>query len=192
MHNDFLNEMREKLNRAQDYNDEYTLDDFAKEFSHKEIKIINDYKIKLSFVNNSNNPNPEYATSGSSGFDLRANLTEPKVISPNSIAIIPTGLFFEIPVNMEIQIRPRSGLAAKHGVTVLNTPGTIDADYRGEIQIILINHGNNDYTVNHGERIAQGVIASVLNKNTVNLFSVNEISTNTERGEGKFGSTGKN
>jgi dUTP pyrophosphatase len=104
--------------------------------------------------------------------------------------MIPTGLFFEIPDNFEIQVRPRSGLAVKYGVTVLNTPGTIDADYRGEIKVILINHSKGDFAINHGDRIAQGVLAAVTAKNYVNLIKVNNISDNTERGAGGFGSTG--
>ena len=106
--------------------------------------------------------------------------------------MIPTGLFFEIPENFEIQVRPRSGLAVKNGITVLNTPGTIDADYRGEIKIILINLGKEDFMISHGDRIAQAVVAAVTAKNIINLTKVNEISTDTERGEGGFGSTGKN
>jgi dUTP pyrophosphatase len=101
-------------------------------------------------------------------------------------------LYFELPENFEIQVRPRSGLAAKNGVTVLNTPGTVDADYRGEIKIILINLGEEDFVVNHGDRIAQGVVATVTAKNVVNLARVAEISANTERGTGGFGSTGRN
>jgi dUTP pyrophosphatase len=113
-------------------------------------------------------------------------------IKPNKKAIIPTGLYFEIPENFEIQIRPRSGLAAKNGVTVLNTPGTIDADYRGEIQIILINFGDEDFTIKHGDRIAQGVLAAVTAKNYVAFVKLSSISENTERGAGGLGSTGKN
>jgi dUTP pyrophosphatase len=105
-------------------------------------------------------------------------------------AIIPTGLFFELPNNFEIQVRPRSGLAAKNGVTVLNTPGTVDADYRGEIKIILINLGDEDFVVTHGDRIAQGVLATVTAKNIVKLIKIDEVSTNTERSTGGFGSTG--
>ena len=149
-----------------------------------------DMKLSLSFKNESTNPDPEYATTGSSGFDLRANLKEEVILQPNEVAMIPTGLFFEIPENYEIQVRPRSGLAAKNGVTVLNTPGTIDADYRGEIKVILINLGNEPFTINHCDRIAQGVFSSVLGKNFVNIQKVTEISTDTERGSGGFGSTG--
>ena len=146
----------------------------------------------VCFKNESTNPDPEYATAGSSGFDLRANLEEPITIEPEQVSIVPTGLFFEIPDNFEIQVRPRSGLAAKNGITVLNTPGTIDADYRGEIKVILINLGDEDFIISHGDRIAQAVVASVTAKNIINLTKVNEISTDTYSGEGGFGSTGKN
>jgi dUTP pyrophosphatase len=167
----------------------YTQEDFNKEFSTVN-NDINNFKLSINFVNNSTNPNPEYATSGASGFDLRASLTEPIIIPAGHRAIIPTGLFFEIPDNFEIQIRPRSGLAAKNGVTVLNTPGTIDADYRGEIKIILINLGQEIFIVNNGDRIAQAVIASVTNKNIINLNLVTSISSETDRGSNGFGSTG--
>ena len=145
----------------------------------------------LPFKNESTNPDPEYATSGSSGFDLRANLPDGRItMPPMGSMIIPTGLFFEIPEYFEIQIRPRSGLAAKYNVTVLNTPGTIDADYRGEIKIILINLGQLDFNIEHGDRIAQGVVSPVMSKMLVELSSVKEILTNTKRGIGGFGSTG--
>jgi dUTP pyrophosphatase len=187
-----INEMRRKLLDAFDSNSNYTLEDFNKEFDGNMSMSNNndDFKISLSFKNESTNPDPEYATAGSSGFDLRANLETSISLPRGQTAIIPTGLFFEIPDNFEIQVRPRSGLAAKNGVTVLNTPGTIDADYRGEIKIILINLGNDTFEINHGDRIAQGVIAAVTAKNYVNLIKVNNISENTERGTGGFGSTG--
>lgn len=184
--------MREKILLLSDPESGYTQEDFEKEFTNiGEFNYDSDYtKIQFKFVNESDNPDPEYATSGSSGFDLRANLDSPVTIKPHSIQIIPTGLYFEIPENFEIQIRPRSGLAAKNGVTVLNTPGTIDADYRGEIKVILINHSEVGFFVNHGDRIAQAVISSVIGKNHVKLNKINEINTNTERGSGGFGSTG--
>lgn len=186
--------MRAKLLEVVDPNNSYTQEDFDKEFSSKFASTVDEdyYKIKLLFSNKSTNEDPQYATAGSSGFDLRANLTENILVKAGSRAIIPTGLFFEIPENFEIQVRPRSGLAAKNGVTVLNTPGTIDADYRGEIKVILINLGDEDFMISHGDRIAQGVVASVTAKNIINLTRVSEISTDTERGEGGFGSTGKN
>ena len=183
--------MRQRVLEMYDSNNPYNQYDFEKEFYGKELKEMSDMKISLSFKNESTNPDPEYATAGSSGFDLRANLSEDIILSSQGgFAIIPTGLFFEIPENFEIQIRPRSGLAAKNQVSIINTPGTIDSDYRGEIKIILINHGLNDFTVSHGDRIAQGVMAAVTAKNYVNLIKVNNISENTERGTGGFGSTG--
>lgn len=129
---------------------------------------------------------PEYKTAGAAGADLYAFLNSPVTLLPGKSAMIPTGLFFEIPEGYEIQVRPRSGLAAKNGVTVLNTPGTIDSDYRGEICIILINLGEKDFSVNNGDRIAQMVIAPVIQ---ADFSIVNELSQ-TERGAGGFGSTG--
>ena len=172
-------------------NEELDVTPYFKDTTSTTLTIdTNAFKIKLGCKNESTNPDPEYATAGSSGFDLRANLTQPIVIQNGQSSIVPTGLYFEIPENYEIQVRPRSGLAAKNGVTVLNTPGTIDADYRGEIKVILINLGNEPFTINHGDRIAQGVFSSVLGKNFVNIQKVTEISTDTERGSSGFGSTG--
>lgn len=192
---EIVERMRARLLEVVDPNNPYTQEDFDQEFSSNLATISVDedyYKIKLRFSNKSTNEDPQYATAGSSGFDLRANLTENVWIKSGDTAIIPTGLFFEIPENFEIQVRPRSGLAAKNGITVLNTPGTIDADYRGEIKIILINLGKEDFMVSHGDRIAQAVVAAVTAKNIINLTKVSEISTDTERGQGGFGSTGKN
>jgi dUTP pyrophosphatase len=129
---------------------------------------------------------PEYKTVGSSGFDFSS--VEDLVLKVGETALVKTGLSFEIPENLEIQIRPRSGLALKHGVTVLNSPGTIDSDYRGEIQIILINHGKEDFKISVGDRIAQGVVARV---EKVELQITDEVNQ-TERGSDGFGSTGKN
>lgn len=185
-----IDDMKNKALLVMDPDSGYTLEDFDNEFCGTQQVTTEFKKIGLSFVNESNNPDPEYATDGASGFDLRANLIDPIFIPSGGVEIIPTGLFFEIPDNFEIQIRPRSGLAAKNGVTVLNTPGTIDADYRGEIKVILINHGKVDFLVNHGERIAQAVVSSVLAKNVINLKKVNSINNNTDRGSSGFGSTG--
>lgn len=195
-----IEDFRKRILDIIDSSSNYNQEDFNKEFSFDPdiTKLKTDaYKIPFKFVNKSNNPNPEYATSGSSGFDLRANLPPTDGVKHNRIivstgerAVVPTGLFFEIPKNFEIQIRPRSGLAVKNGVTVLNTPGTVDADYRGEIKVILINHGNQFFEINHGDRIAQAVIASVINKNFINLIQTNEILNDTERSSGGFGSTG--
>lgn len=189
-----VEEMRKKLLETFDSNSSYTMDDFNKEFNGQMALAQEDsFKFKINFKNESTNPDPEYATAGSSGFDLRANLKDtPMKIHQGERAIVPTGLFFELPENFEIQVRPRSGLAAKNGVTVLNTPGTIDADYRGEIKVILINLGEQPFEIFHGDRIAQAVVASVTAKNIINLNRVTEISQDTERGSGGFGSTGKN
>ena len=129
---------------------------------------------------------PQYKTAGAAGAVVCAHLKEPLVIAKGSRALIPTGLYFEIPEGYEIQVRPRSGLAFKNGVTVLNTPGTIDSDYRGELKVILVNFGDADFTVNDKDRIAQIVVAPV----TLGIFkSVSSLSS-TERGAGGFGSTG--
>ena len=142
--------------------------------------------IKVKIVNKSSNPLPHYSTPLSAGMDLRANLKEPLTLAPMQRALVPTGLFIELPEGYEAQVRPRSGLAIKHGITVLNTPGTIDADYRGEIMVILINLSNAPFTINNGDRIAQMVIAR---HETAELIQVEELS-DTERGQGGFGHTG--
>ena len=130
---------------------------------------------------------PKYKTDGSSGVDLSAFLDKEVVIKPNSSELIPTGLQVAIPEELEIQIRPRSGLAAKESIGVLNSPGTIDSDYRGELKIILFNHGNNDFIVNNGDRIAQMVLVPILKMEFEEVDSL----PNTVRGQGGFGSTGK-
>ncbi len=144
--------------------------------------------MKVKIVNKSNNPLPNYSTSSSAGMDLRANLDEEITLKPLERILVPTGLFIELPVGFEAQIRPRSGLALKKGISVLNTPGTIDADYRGEIGIILINLSNEEFVIIHGERICQMVISS---HETVSWNEV-ELLEETERGAGGFGHTGKN
>lgn len=141
----------------------------------------------VKIVNKSKHPLPQYATGMSAGMDIRANLDTPVVLNPLERKLIPTGLFLELPVGYEAQMRPRSGLALKHGISLLNTPGTIDADYRGEIGIILVNLSNEPFTVNDGERICQMVIASHA---TVQWEAV-ETLDQTERGAGGFGHTGK-
>jgi dUTP pyrophosphatase len=191
------NEMREKLLKAVSIDNDYTMDEFNNEFSNVSTTYMDENKIYFGFdvkiVNKSNNEDPSYATNGSAGFDFRANLTEPLEIpgtkSGNNIVMVPTGLYFEIPPNLELQVRPRSGLAAKHGITVLNSPGTVDSDYRGEVKVILINHKPETFTINPGDRIAQGVISSVLGRNMIRFNKVSELS-DTERGTGGFGSTG--
>ncbi len=144
-------------------------------------------KLAVKIINQSNNPLPKYQTSQSAGMDLHANLSEAIILQPGERKLIPTGLFMELPEGYEAQVRPRSGLALKHGVTVLNSPGTIDADYRGEIQVLLINHSDLDFEINHGERIAQLVIAKHEQVNWIE----NEALNNTERGAGGYGSSGK-
>jgi dUTP pyrophosphatase len=142
---------------------------------------------KLRIVNTSNNELPTYATKGSAGMDLRANLQEDVVIAPGERKLISTGLKISLPVGYEAQIRPRSGLALKKGVTVLNSPGTVDSDYIGDIGVILINHGEESFTISNGDRIAQMVIAK---HETVEFEQVESLDE-TERGAGGFGSTGK-
>ena len=142
----------------------------------------------VNIINNSKHALPEYGTPAAAGMDIRANLEAEIILQPLERAIVKTGLFIELPVGYEAQVRPRSGLAAKHGVTVLNSPGTIDADYRGEIGIILVNLSNQSFTITDGERIAQLVIAK---HEQVSWKPVTALSK-TERGEGGFGSTGKN
>lgn len=143
--------------------------------------------MKVKIVNNSSNPLPFYSTVHSAGMDLRANLQDAVVLKPMERKLIPTGLFVELPEGYEAQVRPRSGLAINKGITVLNSPGTIDADYRGEIMVILINLSAEDFVIQNGERIAQMVIAS---HSKVEWEAVEELAT-TERGNGGFGHTGK-
>lgn len=144
-------------------------------------------KVKVNIINRSKNALPAYATDLSAGMDLRASLDAPVTLNPMQRKLIPTGLFIELPEGYEAQIRPRSGLALKKGITVLNTPGTIDADYRGEIGVILINLGEEPFVIENGERICQMVIAQHA---VATLVEVNEL-TDTERGAGGFGHTGK-
>ena len=143
--------------------------------------------MKVKIVNNSRFALPEYQTPLSAGLDIRANLDQSVILRPLERAMIPTGLFVELPEGYEMQIRPRSGLAAKHGITVLNSPGTIDADYRGEIKVILVNLSNEPFTIEAGERIAQMIVARY---EQIEWQLTDELSS-TERGAGGFGSTGK-
>lgn len=143
-------------------------------------------QVEIKIVNTSPNQLPEYATDGSSGLDLRANLEIPVTLKPMERKMIPTGLFLEIPVGYEVQVRPRSGLALKYGITCLNSPGTVDSDYRGEIKIILINLSPEKHIINHGDRIAQMVVSKV---EKASLQPVPELAS-TLRGEGGFGHTG--
>ena len=142
--------------------------------------------MKVQIVNKSAYEAPFYATVNSAGMDLKANIDEPITLEPLQRAMVPTGLYIALPEGTEAQVRPRSGLAAKHGITVLNTPGTIDADYRGEIKVILVNLSNESFTINPGERIAQMVVARY---EQVEWDEVESLDA-TERGAGGFGSTG--
>ena len=217
-----INKMNEKLMEAIDPNIDYSIDDFNNEFNNVDTTAVGNpdaFKIPLKFVNKSDNPNPEYAKNGDSGFDVRANVEESISLAPTRISVrkdtikteygeksivtdvellrgetkvIPTGLFFEIPDNYEIQARSRSGLSAKAQVVVTNSPGTVDSGYRGELKIILTNHGEKYFHINKGDKIAQCVFSSVLNDNFVDLQQVDEISDDTDRGADGFGSTGVN
>lgn len=144
--------------------------------------------VPIKIINKSDNPLPEYATSGASGADLRAFLTQPISIQPMQRVLVPTGLFIELPQGYEAQVRPRSGMAIKQGITCLNTPGTIDSDYRGEIKIILINLSSEEHIINSGDRIAQLVLNKV---DTMEWHASDELA-GSNRSEGGFGHTGKN
>jgi dUTP pyrophosphatase len=151
------------------------------------VRIVNIKPVKVRIVNKSKHNLPSYGTTFSAGMDLRADLNEPKVLRPNERVLIPTGLYVELPLGFEAQIRPRSGLALKHGITILNTPGTIDSDYRGEIGIILINLSSEDFVINDGERICQMVIAR---HETIEWEETGSLDK-TVRGSGGFGHTGQ-
>ncbi|GAA3565659.1 dUTP diphosphatase [Snuella lapsa] len=142
--------------------------------------------MQIKIINTSNHELPNYETIASAGMDLRANISEPISLKPLERTIVKTGLFIELPIGYEAQVRPRSGLAAKKGITVLNAPGTVDADYRGEIGVILVNLSNDNFTVENGERIAQLVIA----KHERAEWNEVEVLSETSRGAGGFGSTG--
>ncbi len=141
----------------------------------------------VKVINRGGNALPEYATPASAGMDVRASIEEAMVLKPLGRAVVPTGLFMEIPLGYEVQVRPRSGLAVKHGITVLNAPGTIDADYRGELCVVLVNLSDSDFTIEPGERIAQIVLAR---HETIEWEETTELGA-TQRGEGRFGSTGR-
>ena len=142
--------------------------------------------MEIKIINKSHNALPEYATKQSAGMDLRANLDEPIILQPMERKLIPTGLFISLPEGYEAQIRPRSGLALKHGITILNAPGTIDTDYRGEIGVILVNLSTEPFTINNGERICQMVIAPFTHAQLLPVETLDE----TERGSGGFGHSG--
>lgn len=152
---------------------------------YREI-VIFAVMIKIRIINKGHHQLPEYATPQSAGMDLRANIEEPIILKPMQRMLVSTGLFMALPAGYEAQVRPRSGLALKHGITVLNTPGTIDADYRGEVKVLLVNFSDTDFVINDGERIAQMVIAK---HETADFIEVEELDE-TERGAGGYGHTG--
>jgi dUTP pyrophosphatase len=166
-------------------------ENFNEELKNDWLYYSKDKSVKLlvKMINNSNNADPAYQKEGDSGFDLAAFIPEDIILKPLDRQLIPTGLFYQIPLGFELQIRPRSGLALKNGITVLNTPGTVDAGYRGEIKVLLVNLSNQDFTIKSGDRIAQGVIAPVQSRHTTLFRRVNELDS-SERGTGGFGSTG--
>lgn len=142
--------------------------------------------MKVKIINKSAFPNPAYATDLSAGMDLRANIEDPIVLKPLERVLVPTGLYIALPAGYECQVRPRSGLAVKHGITVLNTPGTVDADYRGELRTLLVNLSSDPFTIQPGERIAQMIVSAYEHVEWENV----EVLDETERGAGGFGSTG--
>ena len=152
--------------------------------SSAELETMHATRVRV--VNKGRHPLPQYATAHSAGLDLRANLDEPFTLAPGEYRLVPTGLYIELPEGTEAQVRPRSGLAFKHGVTVLNSPGTIDADYRGEVGVLLINHGRQPFVVNDGERVAQLVVSRYERVR----FEENADLRASERGAGGFGHTG--
>ncbi|MCJ0741466.1 dUTP diphosphatase [Pedobacter montanisoli] len=143
--------------------------------------------MKVNIINTSSHPLPAYETDHAAGLDLRAFIPEQITIKPLQRFLIPTGIYIELPVGYEAQVRPRSGLAYKHGITVLNSPGTIDADYRGEVKVLLVNLSDTDFIINNGERIAQMVVA----KHEAITWNEVEVLTDTKRGQGGYGHTGK-
>lgn len=179
-----LQELQDLMSRIEKFNNEEDISNG--------VNIDPNFKmsIETKFTNSSDNSDPEYSKVGDSGFDLRAYLKESVTLKPLERKLIPTGLKFELPPNTELQVRPRSGMALKHGISVLNTPGTVDEGYRGDVGVIAVNLSNEDYTIEPGERIAQGVIMNVIGQNISTLTKTNSL-TDTERGEGGFGSTGK-
>jgi len=194
------NELMELINQFQTMNKEYNneSDEELDSYINQLKKLYGDTETTKTynhtttkFINNSNNPDPTYAKEGDSGFDLRAFIDEPVTLKPLERKLIPTGLKFELSPNTELQVRPRSGMALKHGISVLNTPGTVDEGYRGDVGIIAVNLSNEEYTIQPGERIAQAVIMNVIGHGVSNLERVKTLSE-TERGDTGYGSSGKN
>jgi dUTP pyrophosphatase len=157
---------------------------------YKNLHESGQLKTVTKFINKSNNPDPMYAHVGDSGFDIRASLKEGVTLKPLERKLIPTGLSFELSPNTELQIRPRSGMTLKYGITVLNSPGTVDEGYRGDVGVIVINLSNDKYTIEDGDRIAQGVIMNVIGQNISELVNSKQLNK-TSRGDDGFGSTGK-
>ncbi len=154
---------------------------------HLTLQTVPKHRVmEIKIVNHSDNPLPSYETAFSAGMDLRASLSQPVTLKPMERSLVGTGLFVELPPGVEAQVRPRSGMAIKHGVTVLNTPGTIDADYRGEVKVILVNLSDKDFTIHHGDRIAQMIVASHQRATLIPVLKLSD----TSRGAGGFGHTG--
>ncbi len=164
-----------------------TLDQLNDEVYSAQAKEFSSFFVK--FINKSTNQDPKFAYEGDSGFDLRADIEEDIVLEPFKRVLIPTGLYFELVKGIEIQVRPRSGLAIKHGITVLNSPGTVDSHYRGEVKVPLINLGEEPYLIQKGDRIAQGVVMPVFGEGKIELVKTDQINE-TPRGEGGFNSSG--
>lgn len=164
-----------------------TLDELNNEIYDVQVKGLS--KLSVKFINKSTNEDPKFAYEGDSGFDLRADIENTIVIEPFKRTLIPTGLYFELEKGLEIQVRSRSGLAVKHGISVLNSPGTVDSHYRGEIKVPLINLGDEPFTINKGDRIAQAVISPVFGEGRVDLVKTEHLNE-TQRGEGGFNSSG--
>lgn len=180
---DFLSEL-EKSQMSEIF-DQVGMDDWVYDPADGSMRL------KIKIINTSNNPEPSYQKEGDSGFDFMANLAEDEeiVVEPLKRVLVPTGLHFQIPIGFELQVRPRSGLALKNGITVLNTPGTVDSGYRGEVKVILFNTGEEAFKIKNGDRIAQGVITPVQIKKTTKFVTVNKLDE-SDRGMGGFGSTG--
>lgn len=190
---DNINEIRDKLFLSLDPNSGYSHEDFLKEFPNNTISTTatidpDVYKVKLKFINNSKNEDPKYEKEGDSGFDLRANISEPIVLEKGKTILVPTGIHIDLERGKEAHVRSRSGLAAKNNIFVLNSPGTIDYAYTSEIKVILTNLGENDFIITNGLRIAQIVICPVLSEHFVKLVKVDKFDTDKNRGG--FGSTG--
>jgi len=164
-----------------------TLDELNNEVYNAQTKEFSSLSVK--FINKSTNEDPKFAYEGDSGFDLRADIEETIVIEPFKRVLVPTGLYFELVKGLEIQVRPRSGLAVKHGITVLNSPGTVDSHYRGELKVPLINLGEEPFKIVKGDRIAQAVIAPVFGEGKIKLIKTDKIN-DTSRSEGGFNSSG--